>query len=150
MTRKKKNPSDRFWEKVDKSGDCWVWLASKNTKGYGKFSSNGVPVMAHRFSWEQVNGEIPRELVVNHLCENKPCVRPDHLELITNAENLRYSGVGQKNAEHHKSKTHCRNGHEYTKETTRQTFRKNRISISRRCMVCFIATQERYNNKKRS
>ena len=80
---------DRFWNKVSKSDDCWEWLAHKNPKGYGKFRYAGANgCLAHRVSWELEYGDIPDGMHVLHRCDNPSCVRPDHLFLGTNKDNV--------------------------------------------------------------
>ena len=103
---------ERFWSKVEKGPSCWEWMAGKSS-GYGKFRLNGVKKRAHRLSWEWKNGEIPEGLVIDHLCRNSGCVNPSHMEAVTQLENVRRGfGICAINAR----KTHCKQGHEFTKE----------------------------------
>ena len=85
----------RFWSYVDKSGDCWVWVAGKYNSGYGCFYigrlNDGTEcrqILAHRFSYELYAGSIPDDMYVLHHCDNHSCVRPDHLFLGTHLDNL--------------------------------------------------------------
>ncbi len=86
---------ERFWSKVDKSGDCWLWRGSVNPQGYGTFSFGGKSRGAHRVSYLLSKGEIGDGLCVCHTCDNPPCVNPDHLWLGTQADNMR--DMGSKN-----------------------------------------------------
>jgi len=79
----------RFWRFVDKSGDCWLWTRSCNKRGYGQFKAPDKIKLAHRVSWEISNGPIPEGHGVLHHCDNPPCVRPDHLFLGTDKDNVR-------------------------------------------------------------
>lgn len=75
-----------FWAKVDKSGECWTWTAA-TVAGYGMFQARGM-VRAHRYSWTIAEGPIPEGLLVLHRCDNPLCVRPSHLYLGTQRENV--------------------------------------------------------------
>lgn len=77
-----------FWSRVDKTEDCWIWTGARNGDGYGYFSLRGYSARAHRWSYELCNGPIPLGAVTDHLCRNRLCVRPDHLELVTPKENV--------------------------------------------------------------
>jgi hypothetical protein len=79
----------RLWGKVDKKGEdeCWIWLGSHVGNGYGHFMVNNKFVYVHRFSYELSNGEIPKDMYIDHLCHTRDCVNPKHMRLATHAEN---------------------------------------------------------------
>jgi len=94
--RPEQTEADRFWSKVDRSAPegCWLWLGQRNAWGYGHFRRTLAPgvhqtLKAHRFAYVLAIGPIPPGLTLDHLCGHPACVRPEHLEPVTAAENLR-------------------------------------------------------------
>ncbi len=79
---------ERFWSKVIKTDHCWIWNAGVTSAGYGSFYVNGKMCQSHRVIWELVIGPIPEGLFVLHSCDNPPCVRPNHLFLGTQQDNV--------------------------------------------------------------
>lgn len=97
----------RFHKHVDKTDGCWEWTGTKQANGYGAFYENGRVLRSHRWSYEHHVGPIPDGLQIDHLCRNRACVNPAHLEPVTALENARRA-----------MRTHCVNGHEFTPENT--------------------------------
>ena len=101
------NEFERFWSQVNlghgarfvaiqraDGGGCWLWQGQLDDDGYGRFKTVPQPgtyrtVRAHRWAYQATYGPIPEDLTIDHLCGQRACVRPDHLEAVTHTENLR-------------------------------------------------------------
>lgn len=106
-----------YWVIMNDSG-CWGWAGRKQPDGYSKFRDNNRSSLAHRYSYEHFRGPIPDGLVIDHLCRNRSCSNPAHLEAVTMRENLlRGEGIFAKNAR----KTHCKRGHALTGDNVYRT-----------------------------
>lgn len=107
----------RFWKYIgpmDANG-CWPWVGSVNNGGYGQFQFNGKYGMAHKYSYLLYKGDIVAPLTVDHLCRNRRCVNPSHMEIVTNKENiLRGFSPSALNSR----KTQCLRGHKYSSANT--------------------------------
>jgi hypothetical protein len=100
----------RFWSKVNKEADggCWEWTGALTSAKYGNVGYQGKNFSAHRISYTLVIGVIPEGLVLDHLCMNRKCVNPSHLEAVTHRENILRAVT----------KTHCPHGHLYDEDNT--------------------------------
>jgi hypothetical protein len=120
---------------------CWIWTGYIKPEGYGEVHRGGRKMYAHRLSYETFVGPIPEGLQLDHLCRNRACISPLHLEPVTSRENtMRGENWSAKKAR----QTHCINGHEFTPENT--SIRRNG---SRRCRACdAIRCRKRYWAKR--
>lgn len=121
-------------------GDCWEWTANKS-EGYGLLKRGQKQHKAHRYVYEALVGPIPEGMTLDHLCRNRSCVNPDHLEPVTFAENARRSPAGMRAVR----KAHCKNGHRFDEANTYMHPTNN----SQRCRACHRDEERRYHKEKR-
>lgn len=123
-----------FWSRVDKTSSetgCWLWTAMKDTGGYGTVSWNGKMKKSHRISYLLTRGEVSKALTLDHLCRNRACVNPDHLEPVTMRVNaLRGFGASAQNAK----RTHCKHGHELSGDNL--AIYQGKYGEFRQCRIC--------------
>lgn len=113
----RRDPERQFRKWVGEPDDhgCWPWQGTIAGNGYGRFAIRGGSIAAHRFSYELLVGPVPEGLELDHLCRNRACVNPAHLEPVTHRANtLRGDTLTAANAR----KTHCIHGHKFTAENT--------------------------------
>lgn len=129
---------DRFWSKVSVGSTCWIWTAYRDRHGYGRFSVGGRQggmLQAHDVSfWIHHKRPPSLGMHLDHLCRNRGCVRPDHLEEVTPSENAKRGIAGEVNAQRQRSITHCPQGHPYDSENT-----SYHSGGRRRCKACMRA-----------
>jgi len=134
---------------MDKKRDCWEWTGSISQHGYGRLtiSNNGHKKTrsAHRVSYETFVGEIPDGLTIDHLCRNRKCINPNHLEAVTIKENVsRGNPLWKQEA----ARTHCKYGHEFT-EDNMYKYKTKTGGVCRNCKTCMKArTRKRYTLAK--
>lgn len=131
-----------FWSRVDMSGDCWVWTKGKHRQGYGQMWVNKKCWLTHRLSYLLTHGTLSSSEKVLHRCDNPPCVRPDHLFVGTQKDNV--DDMTSKGRHGHANKTHCPRGHEYTVENTYRY-----PNGKRACRVCRSVFDKAFKQKKR-
>ncbi len=123
-------------EQVTESG-CWIFMGHCNRDGYARVRFKGKQIKAHRLFYENFIGPIPSGLVLDHICRVRCCVRPDHLEPVTNRTNtLRGIGVTAQNYR----KTHCKNGHLFDLVIPNPV---RMAAVQRVCSFCRIANEKK-------
>jgi hypothetical protein len=134
MTARNMDPRERFMLKVVKADSgCWEWTGA-DRGGYGRFHLRpGRVVAAHRFAYETFVGQIPVGLEIDHLCRNRGCVNPIHLEPVDHAENRRRARL-----------THCRRGHLFDNANT-----YTHASGKRYCRACNVEHQRKFQARRR-
>lgn len=103
---------------------CWLWQGPLMPNGYGQINRTGKLWLIHRLAYTLMVGEIPAGLQIDHLCRVRNCINPDHLEPVTQAENLRRQGAAV---------VECPQGHLYSEENT---YRSPSAATCRRCRIC--------------
>ncbi len=120
-------------------GQCLRWRRARTAKGYGLISHAGRLQQVHRLAYELWVGPIPAGLEIDHICRVRDCLRADHMEAVTHAENLRRANA---------AKTHCVQGHLLTASNIKWTNRRG--SRLRRCRICYNDGRRSYRAAKRA
>lgn len=107
---------DAFWGKAAPDGTgCLVWTGYIDPSGYARYEHRGQRIRVHRIAYVDTHGSIPDGTIIDHLCRNRACINPDHLEAVDNWTNVRR---GTSPVALNWRKTHCKRGHEFTPENT--------------------------------
>lgn len=127
---------------IDDATGCHLWTGYVNDSGYGTIYYQGRNQRAHRVNYELNCCAVDPKLDIDHLCRNRRCINPAHLEPVTRQENIRRSPlVGRQ----YDKMTHCRRGHEFTADNTRLY-----KVTKRRCLKCAVINNRNYRARKKS
>lgn len=140
---------ERFISKIKMTPNCWEWtgeIGGTSRQGYGRFRILRKMYAAHRISFEIFRRtKIPLDMVIDHLCRNRSCVNPFHLEIVTLSENnLRGEGIHAQN----KRKTHCSKGHELTPDNIIKVAKRPNERQCRKCHHYYAVSWTRRNREK--
>lgn len=130
-----KRLSTRF---IIRDSGCWQWIGYTPPPGYGRFTVNGRPKSAHRVVWELIGNPVDPNLELDHLCKNKACVNPSHLEAVSHAVNTqRRYGIGL-----------CKRGHKLTDNNVVMDIKNKKTNrLGRQCKTCKRMMTKKWNAK---
>lgn len=142
-------PVERVLGRSVQVGECWEFRGAISPQGYGQVRIAGATRLAHRVTYSAMVDDIPEGLVIDHLCRNRACVNPDHLDAVPQRINiLRGEGpltAGRARAAFERAKTECPRGHPYDLDNTYRT-----PAGARQCRACKRAAQAAYRTRKRT
>ena len=139
----------RFWEKVQRSDGCWIWTAHVGFDGYGRIGVGRSCRKAPRVCWQICFGEIPVGVYVLHTCDNKLCVRPDHLYLGNNSDNMKDRSARGRTNNFLGRQTHCKLGHEFSGSNLSVRYKPSENRTYRECVECRRRKNVRWRERDR-
>lgn len=124
MKAREQGDEERFFSRIAESeGGCWQWIAGLSDTGYGSFTARESSASnAHRWAFEFFFGEIPKGLVLDHLCRNRACVNPWHLDVVTHRVNIARGEAADGTRRRAAALTHCPHGHEKSEANTYRSY----------------------------
>jgi len=147
-----KNIIQRFMKhvRIDPITECWEWIGSKDRDGYGIFFLNSKPVFAHRFSYIHFYGSFPDGLVTDHVCRNRCCVNPLHLDAVTVEENNRRALPFYGNGKLGTPRTKCKHGHDLSGDNVLVHHDRTKRGTVRQRVRCKLCEHSRDKNRYRT
>jgi hypothetical protein len=154
VSQRGRTPADflsRFWSKVCLPAYdiqlCWQWTAAIGPDGYGFMKCRGKRPRAHQIAWHLYHGPVPEGLCIDHLCRNRLCVNPLHMEVVTPVENIMR---GESLPAQYSRRNYCSKGHLYTQENTGvgRKIRQKKVTLYRACRFCARVKSARYRKAK--
>lgn len=144
VSRKATPASVRYLLYVRKTRTCWLFEGTLKDNGYGTISRGGAGagmVYVHRLAYELAYGAIPQGLEIDHTCNVRNCVRPDHLQVVTHGENMHLSASRRES---------CGNGHRWTKKSTYWKLDHRKNSYTRTCRLCHANDEQRRRDRAKT
>jgi hypothetical protein len=141
-TRNKPHTVDSLMELTKPDGQCLVWQGVSRVHGYGITTHMGTQTTTHRVMYMLSHGAIPSGMEIDHTCNNRGCINPDHLQLVTHKENMRLGA---------ERRTHCKAGHEWNETNTYMTAVKRKqggMRMQRYCRICRAKAQAELRRRR--
>lgn len=142
MSSKNRNTHEKILAKIAVSDQgyespCWLWTGALTGNKYSRIVINYKSLYGHRYFYTYYKGPVPEGLVIDHLCKIRHCCNPDHLEAVSQKENVARGLLRETNLQRHAERTHCKHGHVFDRRTTKQRY----------CSICARVNMDRFLNK---